>query len=842
MEILECAGAWTLTDGESGQTYAAQVPGCVHTDLLAAGAIPDPWYRDNEKRIHWVCQRAWEYEREIEVPASLLGHARVVLRCEGLDTLATVRINGREVLRADNMFRTWEVDVKPFLAEGSNRIAVRFDSTIPYMRERDAECRVPGWNIYHEDFYGRSYIRKMACAYGWDWGLVAPTAGIWRPMRLEGRDGAIADLRIRQEHGPGGVALEIEAAIEGEGDRVRVVLAREGGPEQVVEAEVRDGAAHLRIAVEDPALWWPNGMGDQPLYHLSVVLCAGARELDARERRIGLRTIELVRRPDSFGESFRFRVNGRDIFSKGANWIPCDLFPSRIPDATYRDLLTAAAASGMNMIRVWGGGFYEEERFYDLCDALGLLVWQDFMFACAAYPSFDRGFMENVRAEAMDNIRRLRHRACLALWCGNNEIEQGLVKWVDNGWDDRAMPEGDYKRLFDELLPGLVCELDGATPYWPCSPHTPGSNRKEFNDPTRGDAHAWSVWFGGEPIEAQRNWTFRFMSEFGFQSFPELRTVESFSEPEDRSLTSWVMDYHQRSGMGNQTIFKYLLDWFCPPKDLESSLWLTQLTQALCIQYAADHARRIQGRMDGLLYWQLNDLWPGATWSSIDVFGRWKALQFFARRFFEPVHVSLLESLKDSTVEVHISNHRPGRAEVTLEWALFDLDGARLAEGSAPVTVASQSNVKAMTLDCGVHRHRGGSAPLPGPIQHGVLTPIEGDRDLLVFARVLEGGVEISREIATFARPKHLRLRPPTIVIEPEDLGNHRWRFVLTTDVPSPWVRLDLGEIEARPSDNFFHLVPGVPLAVEATLPAGVSRETVRGAVRAVPLASYWTD
>jgi len=694
MESLDCAGPWTLSDPQSGHRYPAQVPGCVHTDLLAAGAIPDPWFRDNEKLIHWVCLRDWEYEREIDVPESLRAHRRVVLRCEGLDTLATVRINDREVLRADNMFRVWEVDVKPFLIAGTNRISVRFDSTIPYLRARDAEMRVPGWNIYHDDFYGRSYVRKMACAYGWDWGLIAPTAGIWRPMRIEGRDGALTDLRIRQHHAPGSVTLDVELEIDGAGDRVRMALDQAGLPTRQVEAEVRDGRAVARIELENPALWWPNGMGAQPLCDLSVVLLDEARELDRQHRRVGLRTIELVRRPDRFGESFRFRVNGRDIFCKGANWIPCDLFPSRIPDSTYRNLLTSAAESGMNMIRVWGGGFYEDERFYDLCDSLGLLVWQDFMFACAAYPAFDAGFMANVRAEADDNIRRLRHRACLALWCGNNEIEQGLVKWVDNGWDNKAMPEGDYRRLFDELLPARVRDLDGTTPYWPCSPHTPGSNRKDFNDPSRGDAHAWSVWFGGEPIEAQRHWTFRFMSEFGFQSFPELRTVESFTEPEDRHLTSWVMDYHQRSGMGNQIIFKYLLDWFCPPKDLESALWLTQLTQALCIQYAADHARRIQGRMDGLIYWQLNDLWPGATWSSIDVFGRWKALQFFARRFFEPVHVSLLESLRDSTVEVHVSNHRPGPAEVTVEWTLFDLEGTRLAEGSAPVSVASQSNLK----------------------------------------------------------------------------------------------------------------------------------------------------
>ncbi len=816
---LPCNGEWSLQQADgSGPTHSAVVPGCVHTDLLKVGVIPDPWFGDNEKDVHWVCLKDWAYQRDIDVPAALLQRRSVELICDGLDTLATVFINGTEVGRADNMFRTWRFDVKRHLRAGTNTLRVVFTSPIPLMKQLDAQRRLPGWNLFHHDFAGKSYVRKMACAFGWDWGLMAPTAGIWRSMTLLGRDAQIEDLRIKQHHAQDAVTLDLDIALIGDAAQVRFDLSLNGETVAETTAAISRGTAvHAQINVPSPQLWWPNQMGAQPLYDLTATLLdAQGRALDHASRRLGLRTLELVQQPDSFGTSFRFRVNGRDVFAKGVNWIPCDVFPSRISDETYQHLLDSAAQSGMNMIRVWGGGIYEDERFYDLCDERGLMIWQDFMFACSTYPTFDPAFMENVRLEAIDNIKRIRHRACLALWCGNNELEQGLVA---EQWTEGAMSWADYKLLFDVLLNNLVAEHDGVTPYWPCSPHTPegnGRDRYKFNDATIGDAHAWSVWFGGQSFEAQRGWDYRFMSEFGFQSFPEPRSVEAFTAPQDRSLTSWVMDYHQRSGPGNQTIYKYLLEWFQPPRDFPSSLWLTQLTQALCIEVAADHARRLQGRMDGLLYWQLNDLWPGATWSSIDVYGRWKALQYFAKRFFAPVRVSLLESRDRGVAEAFISNHRPSSAEVTLHWRVTDAGGRKLDEGSQVETIDSQSCRSVRMIECQRFREAGGTARLPLTVGKTANAPIAGDRDLMVWAWVTDRatGEELSRTMATFARPKHLLLRQPHIQHKLTQCDDGQWTIELTTDVPAPWTRLGLAGADAIFSDNFVHLCPNLPTTV----------------------------
>ena len=821
MKILNLDGNWTLRESTTGDdTLPATVPGCVHTDLLAAGKIPDPWYRDNEKEIHWVAHRDWVYETCFNVAADVLERKHVVLRFEGLDTFCTVEVNGTTVLEADNMHRTWEIEVKAQLREGKNHLRLTFKSPIPYMKERDAQRRLWGWNIFHEDFRGKSYIRKMACAFGWDWGLMAPTAGVWRPARLLAYDARIKDVYLAQSRpaSPQGlrrtgedakVILGCKADIEGEGKlRFRLVFGGEKIEEIIAESDRGE------ILIDNPRLWWPNGMGDQPLYELvTELLDEAGGVVDSNTKRIGLRTCELVREADDHGESFKFRINGRDVFMKGGNWIPCDVFPSRITDETYRELLKSCATANMNMIRVWGGGIYEDDRFYDLCDELGILVWQDFMFACSTYPAFDETFMENVRMEAVDNVRRIRHHPCLALWCGNNELEQGLVQWDIEDWTDRAMPPKDYLALFDELLPEVVSTEDPTTPYWPSSGHTPGEGRHNCWDDTCGDAHSWSVWFGGQPIEEQRNWKFRFMSEFGFQSYPELRTIEGFTAPEDRNMVNWIMDYHQRSNSGNQKILKYALDWFKEADGFENSLIVSQMIQALCVQYAAEHARRIQGRMDGLLYWQINDLWPGATWSSIDVHGRWKALHYFARRFFAPVLLSLVEDHDTGSVGIHVSNHQPETFTGAVKWFITDAAGLVVEKGSAGACVPSQANRCVTVLACQKHREAAGTAQLPLEIRNHVNIPMAGDRDLLVWAMLEENGMEVSRNLAWFAKPKYWKLQRPVIrrevrVIEGKPV------IELQTSHAAPWTQLTLRDADATFSDNFLHLLPGSPVRV----------------------------
>jgi beta-mannosidase len=817
---------WSFHDATApADGLPASVPGCVHTDLLDAGRIPDPWFRDNEKDIHWVAERDWVYECTFTVTEDLLSPQHRRLRFEGLDTFCRIELNDILLAETDNMFRTYEIDPSAALRLGKNRLRLTFASTLPYMKRRDAEMRIHGWNIFHKDFAGKSYVRKMACAYGWDWGLMAPTAGVWRPATLLAFDARITHVRVRQEHQPDHVRLHLETTLEGTG-QVRHILRRK----DKVVSESADGT----LEISEPELWWPNGMGAQPLYNLeSQLLDQQGKVIHTYDLTLGLRDLKLIREPDAHGECFRFRVNGHDIFMKGGNWIPCDIFPSRISDETYAHLVRSCADCGMNMLRVWGGGIYEDERFYDLCDSHGILVWQDLMFACSGYPANDPDFMENVRAEAVDNVRRLHHRASLALWCGNNELEQGLVEWGRQEWESgKSMPEPDYLKLFDELIPSVVNAEDGVTAYWPSSGHTPGAGRGDCYDDGAGDAHYWSVWFGNQPIESQRDWKCRFMSEFGFQSFPEPRTVDSFTAPEDRSLVNWIMDYHQRSGPGNQTIFKYLLAWFPLPKDFSNTLWMTQMIQAICIQVAAEHARRIQGRMDGLLFWQINDLWPGATWASIDVYGRWKALQYFSRRFFSPVLVSLLEDHEQSSMALHVSNHQAETFKGSLHWRVTTCTGEELDSGFQDIDVASQSNREIILLDCSEWRLREGDILLPLEIHGNKDIPTLADRDLLVWAWIMEDGVERSRNLGFFAKPKYWKLEDPKIVstIGEDSEGTY---IDLAAETCAPWTRLELTQTDCVFSDNFLHLAPGLPQRVRTP---GVSADVLRNELQITPL------
>ena len=834
METLNLNGEWLFASADGAVSpQLGEVPGCVHTDLLRLGKIPDPWYRDQEKDIQWVAHKDWRYTRRFEATAEMCGSAVALLCFEGLDTLARISVNGQLVAETDNMHRQYRLDVGEVLRPGENELEVLFLSPIPLMRSKHAAHPLKGWNLYHEDFEGKSHVRKMACAFGWDWGLMAPTAGIWLPVSLVSGTRVLLDARVSQIHEGGQVRLEVVPDWTSAGDwAVEVHLAGKC----IAQKQCRGSESRVQLVLADPQLWWPNGMGAQPLYTVRVRLQDGGEVC----KQVGLRTLELVREADAFGESFRFRVNGRDIFMKGGNWIPCDIFPSRVSRETYADLLGSCAAAGMNMIRVWGGGIYEKEAFYDLCDHLGLLVWQDFMFACSAYPADEGAFLDNVQAEAEDAVRRLRHRACLALWCGNNEIEQGLVRFDREDWDV-AMPGAPYKVLFDVLLPEVVAREDGQTPYWPCSPHTPLGDRADFNSAGSGDAHAWSVWFGGEALEAQRKWRFRFMSEFGFQSYPEARSIEAFTAPGDRSLSNWMMDYHQRSGPGNKTIFNYLLDWFQEPADFTSALLLTQLIQGLCIEVAADHARRIQGQMDGLLYWQINDLWPGATWSSIDVYGRWKALHYLAKRFFEAVHVSLLEDGETDKMHVHVSNQRPEVFTGTLIWKMLTMKGDVVAQGTEAVRIPSQANAEVAVVDCGDQRRAGGAARLPLEIRGHRNIPMEGDRDLLVFAVLQEDGQEVSRNLAGFAKPKYWALQDPEISWELCEASGTVC-MDLTASACAPWTWVSLADADARFSDNVFHLVPGHPRRIQILSHPFADTAALAAALRVTPLRTLFRN
>ena len=816
MDTIDLGGSWVLRqEGKKGR-IAARVPGCVHMDLLAAGRIPDPYWRDNEGRLQWIGEAAWTYAREFVVPKDSLSRRRVLLRCEGLDTLAAIRLNGRPVGSADNMFRTWEFDVKRFLRAGANRIEVRFASVLPRIAARMRKRYLHAWKRPGE-IVGAAYVRKEPCNFGWDWGPTLVTCGIWRDLGIVAFDAArIADVHVRQDHQRRArVGLDVEVAVQRASQQrlsAHVTVSYRNRPVASAEAPIQGRTARVGLDVRNPRLWWPNGMGEQPLYEVTVDLVdSSGGVVDTATQRVGLRTLSLRRRKDRWGESFEFVANGVPFFAKGANWIPADAFAPRVTPEDYRRLLGDAVAANMNMIRAWGGGIYEADAFYDACDELGLCVWQDFMFACSTYPSFDKAWMRSVAAEAADNVRRLRHHACLALWCGNNELEQGLV---GDGWTAGHMSWTDYKRLFDVLLPNVVRRLDPGRDYWPCSPHSPRGDRRNFNNPACGDAHLWTVWFSRKPFEWHNNCHHRFVSEFGFQSFPEPKTVHSYTLPADRGLFSPVMRHHQRFTNGNGNLLHFLYDWFRPAKDFDSTLWLSQILQGQCMKLAIERWRRSMPRCMGTLYWQLNDTWPVASWSSIDYRGRWKALHYFARRFFAPLLVSAAHELDSLRFDLHVTSDLPKATPATLTWTLTDVAGKVLVQVADEMVVRPRRSSFVETIDL---------SEAAGRI---------GWRKMLLWLDLRAGGKTVSSDCLSLQRPERLDLMDPDLAAGVRARADGSFDVKLSCQRPALWVWLELAGADARFSDNFFHLRPGAPATVRVHPSKALSAPRFRKALR----------
>lgn len=752
MKTMSLNGAWSLTiPGTDFGLVPAQVPGSVYHDLLSAGRIPDPFFRDNENEALKLMEHDFLYARGFTADAALLACEAVFLRCEGLDTLAEISLNGAAVGRADNMHRIWEYDVKALLREGENRIEIRFSSPTKYIREAYAENPADGSS---DAMVGFPLLRKAHCMFGWDWGPRLPDAGIWRDISLIGVDTArIRDVLVLQEHEEGRVTLRVQTHVTRFSADVTAVRVAVTGP----DGRVFTGAGEdCEIVIDAPQLWWPAGFGEQPLYTVSVELSAGGAALDGWSRRIGLRTMTVSRRRDDWGESFSHCVNGVDVFAMGADYIPEDNLLPRMNPARTRRLLEDARAANMNCIRVWGGGFYPDDWFYDICDELGLLVWQDFMFACAVYNLTD-AFEENICAEFRDNIRRLRHHPSLALWCGNNEMEQFVAvgQWVGS-----KRQVADYIKMYEYLLPKVLKTEDPQAFYWPASPSSGGSFDAP-QDPDRGDVHYWDVWHGLKPFTDYRNYLFRYVSEFGFQSFPCMETIESFTLPEDRNVFSYVMEKHQRNASANGRIVAYLSQMYLYPHDLDLLVYASQLLQAQAMQYGVEHWRRRRGRCMGAVIWQLNDCWPVASWASIDYYGRWKALHYYAKRFFAPVLISCHEegvlsqdtnvnaepfALKKSA-RLNVSNETRQVFRGTAEWSLRRSDASVIAEGAFPVSVPALSACWLPEQDF-------------------------SDQDTygcyFAYALYDEAGRQVGEGSVLFCAPKHFRFADPRLTVRLE--------------------------------------------------------------------------
>lgn len=797
------AGAWQFRDATRPSRWRrAVVPGCVHRDLHRHGLIPDPFWGANELDLQWIEERDWEYRASFTVPATLLEEAVIELVADGLDTIATVRLNGHVVGRAENMFVGHRWTVKRLLRGGKNELSILFGSALRYIRTHRTGHRPRELN---DPVGGCTRIRKQQCQFGWDWGPRLVTAGIWRSLRLEGwSDNRLESVRVRQCHQDDGrVVLQLDAELAPP-DTAAVlhwslsladsVVARGTGPEILVKA---------------PKLWWPNGQGSQPLYTLEVTAkLRTGRVVGPWTRRLGLRTVVLDRRPDRRGESFRFVVNGRPVFAKGANWIPAHSFVAGLTRADYRRDLRSAADANMNMVRVWGGGIYESDAFYDLCDELGLLVWQDFMFACTLYPG-DRAFVANVRAEARHQVRRLRHHPCLSLWCGNNEVFSCNSSSLRRG----ARPRTDYDRLFHRVLPAAVAEHDGITPYWPTSPWRGDDVVTHPAGVERGDTHFWDVWHANRRVKEYERHAFRFVSEFGMQSFMSPETQATFCPPTDANPLGPMMHNHQKNRFGNEIILHYISRHYRFPKDSVALIRQSQLNQAESLRIAVEHYRRHMPQCMGTLYWQLNDCWPATSWSSLEFTGRWKALHYLARRFFAPAlvcaHVpgeetEMLGNYRLSTVwEIHLHTiydaPRPGRG--VLRWDLFHLDGRILLQGHKTVILRSHESVRQRTLD------------LRAPIAtHG------RDHLYLRIALTVEGK-SVSEDTVFLAGPRFLHLPRGRTAVHIRMEAPMRATLTFRSPVFQHRFAFELGGLAGRCSDNFFELYPGEKKSVVVQFP-----------------------
>lgn len=806
MQTLSLNGRWKA-QGKEIADIKATVPGCIHTDLMENGLIEDPYYRDNETSQMWIGEADWSYERMFNVTSELLSHKHIKLVCRGLDTFAEIKINQKLIAKTDNMFRTWELDAKDFLEEGENHIQIIFSSTYPYMQEKMDERWLTITGINHHRVTGSNYVRKSQCNYGWDWGPMCVTAGIWRDIELQAYDEAkISDVHITQKHSGNNVELNVTTNLEDYSDaklKANVTILFDGEAVCEKEYDVTSATSSVKIDIENPKLWWPNNLGEQNLYEVKVELIGESlKTIDEKDTRIGLRTLILDRHNDEWGESFQFMVNGVPFFAKGANWIPIDTFVTRASDEFYRQLLTDSKEANMNFMRVWGGGIYEQDVFYDLCDELGICVWQDFMFACSAYPVYDKDYIETFKQEAIDNIKRLRSHPSLALWCGNNELEH-MGNMITDEADEKAgtMSWDEYKLLFEEIIPKLLAEYDGKHDYWVSSSHTPGENRGEPNDPTRGDAHLWEVWHGRKPFEWYRTCEHRFNSEFGFQSFPEPEVVKSYTLPEDRNITSFIMERHQRSGIGNDAILQYMLSWFQLPKSFDMLMWTSQILQSLAIKYAVEHWRRKMPQGMGTLYWQLNDCWPVASWSSIDYIGNWKALHFSAKKFFNPILISGVEDKEKLTVDLHISNDTLSEQKGKIVWNLMNLNGKLEAGGEFDAEIAANTSEKTSTLDISEQVQKAGGA-----------------RDVVLFYSFIVAGKEESSNTTYFERPKHMKMQKPEFKTDIKQMNDKEYEVTIKSDKPALWVWMDIEGTRAKYSDRFFDLTVDTPKTVKISL------------------------
>jgi beta-mannosidase len=780
---------WNFRKKTDADWLPARVPGTVHTDLLNNKIIPDPFYGSNEKQLQWIENEDWEYQTVFTVSKEEMQHQNCELVFDGLDTFAEVYLNGSKILSANNMFRTWKIDVKSQLRAGGNKLGIHFESAV---NKGKALAQKLPYTLAGDE---KVFVRKAQCHFGWDWGPRFVTSGIYKKAALHFWENAtISNIKTNQKIVNDEVAtvefgMEIYSALDMQGE---LKINQKTTP---IHLKKGKNKVLLAYEIKDPKLWWPNGLGDAHLYPFEIALAQNHQLIDSKKLRIGLRTIELVRQKDSIGTSFYFKVNGKPVFIKGANYIPPDSFLPRANDSVYKAIVKNAADANMNMLRVWGGGVYADDAFYDACDSNGILVWQDFMFACAMYPG-DEEFLQNVKQEVTDNVSRLQNHPCIALWCGNNEIDEGWHNW---GWQKQygytpaqeTIIWNDYKTLFQQLIPQTITSLLPANEnrYWPSSPSI-GWGRKESL--LQGDSHYWGVWWGMEPFGTYQKKVGRFMSEYGFQGMPNLGTFRSFAPKEDLNLNSDAVKNHQKHASGYQTINEYMARDYKVPTTFENYIYVSQLLQADGMKTAIEAHRSAKPSCMGTLYWQLNDCWPVTSWSSIDYLGRWKALHYQVKQSYENVLISVREDT--DAYKVYMINDDLKTHEGELNVQLLRFDGKLLWDAVAAVMVPANS----------------GLAHFEIPKNEFAAFDLKS----AVLSVAFKTGKKPVNTLFYFGKPKDLHLTKPSIAVKEID----PLTYEVSTDVLAKNVFLSSDQ-DTFFSNNYFDVLPNQTIRVTLSKP-----------------------
>ena len=789
MTRLELNGEWELRSETGEMLCPVMVPGSVISGLYAADKMEHPYYRENEYETRELFWKDYEFVRKFEISKELLEEEELTLVCEGLDTLTQIYMNGQKLASTDNMHRTYSFSIKEYIHAGENEIRIVFKSVLQFIENYSYKENKTIQYVPCGAMKGNQLVRKGHSMFGWDWGPQLVDAGIWRDIYIVGNSSAkIEDVRIRQYHEADGsvrVKTEINMSEQTYAAITVTLLEKEDGDLSFVTAKAKSGNVYeAEILVSEPKLWWPNGYGEQPLYQLTVSVEDG----QTVEKKIGLRTLTISQEADEWGNEFAFIVNGIKIFTKGGNYIPEDAVYPWIRKEQIDYLLKCCVRANFNCVRVWGGGYYPSDTFYDLCDQYGLIVWQDLMYACNVYDVTD-DFASTVRQETIDNVRRIRHHASLGLWCGNNEIESAWDHWGDFQKESMYL-RADYIKLFEDILPKALREADDTTFYWPSSPSSGGCFDEPDSD-MRGDVHYWDVWHGQKPFSDYQKYYFRFCSEFGFQSFPCMKTVKSFTEEKDRNIFSKVMESHQKNDSANGKMLYYLSENFKYPKDFKSLLYVTQILQGMAIKSGVDHWRRNRGRCMGTLYWQINDNWPVASWASIDYYGRWKALHYMAAKFYAPVAASIQRM--ENSISVYLENETFEVQECDVCLRVRDINFQIVKEWKASGEAQALSAKK--LVSCELDRE------------------LTNKDNLFIEAEVVLADGTVLYDTDTVIPYKHMELVKPqfnTCVSELED----GFEITLQSDVFAPFVEMDFEDADVIFSDNFFTISNEKPVVI----------------------------